>query len=383
MRIRFHGIAAALGCLSFATVAHGGPRLAPTLDTKLEGTNSVVYCPTLQIAWDGLQRIVGGPVMMQRQDELVRKLNDAHCPTGVVPEDAHVAMAGFIDQGIVPNIEEALRKTFGDSAPHIPPILTDEETVLVTYSYLRRSLPFPTRFARSGTIPMEFRSGADAWHVEFFGAPQRTADQFSFQVSILHYSGEHDFVVLLSSRVQDEFIVLAKMQQPDTLSAGVAAVQTHLEAERGGVTVLEVGGKEEFYLNTLSHGDILAIPIVDLNVAANFPQLCDRLFKNPGFEKVFLNQVYQDVAFRMDEAGATVRSTAYGVCGALSSKPRRFLFDRPFLLTLWKKEAEQPYLAIWVASSDVLIPHKKDSGKALRQGGGYPPPGARSPKPTR
>jgi hypothetical protein len=143
--------------------------LAPTLDTKLEGTNSAVYCPTLEIAWDGLERIVGGPIAMQKQDDLVQRLNDANCPTGVVPEDAHVAMAGYTDQGIVPKIEAALRKTFG--------------------------------------------------------------------------------------------------------------------------------------------------------------------------------------------------------AGGGSSKPRRFLFDRPFLLTLWKKEAKKPYLAVWIASSDILIPFKKDERKAQQQRG--------------
>jgi hypothetical protein len=365
MKIRFHSLVAALGFLSFVTFTHGGPRLTPTLDTKLEGTNSVVYCPTLQIAWADLERIVGGPIEMQKQDDLLRRLNDASCPTDVVPEDAHVAMAGFTDQGIVPKIEEALRKTFGASAPRLPPILSNKRTVIVTYSYLFRTLPFPKQFARSTTIPLDFRSGKGSLPVEFFGAPQRTADDFASQVNILHYSGEDDFVVLLSSRVKDEFVVLAKVQQPDTLSSGVATVQKQLEAERKGFTKLEVGGKTEFYLNTLSHGDILAIPVVDLNVATNYPQLCDSLFKNPGFEEVWLHQVYQGVAFRMDEAGATVRSTAYGAAfGGGSSKPRRFLFDRPFLLTLWKQNAKQPYLAVWIASSDVLIPFKKENGKA-------------------
>lgn len=383
MRIRFYSLAVALGFLVFATVSNGGPRLAPTFDARLEGTNSIVYCPTLEIAWDRLEMIVGGPIAMQRHDELLQRLNDASCPTGVVPEDAHVAMAGYTEQGIVPKIEKALRKNFGASAPNLPAIFSDKRTVLVTYSYLCRTLPFPKKFNRSATSPLDFHIGNGACPVEFFGAPQRTADDFASQVDILHYSGEDDFVVHLSSRVKDEFIVLAKIQQPDTLSAGVAIVRKYLEAERKGFTELEVGGKKEFYLNTLSQGDLLAIPVVDLNVETNFPQLCDRLFKNPGFEQVWLHQVYQDVSFKMDEAGATVRSTAYGAAfGGGSSKPRRFLFDRPFLLTLWKKDAKQPYLAVWIASSDVLIPFTKDKGKAQQQGGGYSPPAARSSKPT-
>lgn len=382
MRIQFHSLVA-LGCLSFATVANGGARLTPTLDTTLEGTNSVVYCPTVQIAWDGLAKIVGGPIEMQEPDDLLRSLNEASCPTGVVPEDAHVGMAGYTDQGIVPKIEDALSRKFGATAPRLPASFSDKRTVIVTYSYLFRSLPFPKKFARSTTIPLDFRSGKDSSPVEFFGAPRQTADDFASQVDILHYSGEDDFVVHLSSRVKDEFIILAKIPQPDTLAAGVETVRKHLEAERKGFTKLEVGGKKEFFLNTLSHGDLLAIPVIELNVATNFPQLCDRLFKNPGFEQVWLHQVYQDVAFRMDEAGAAVRSTAYGAAfGGGSSRPRRFLFNRPFLLTLWKNNAKQPYLAVWIASPDVLIPFNNANGKAPQQGDGYSPPAARPSKPT-
>ncbi len=140
MRNQCHSPVAALGLLSFAMASHGGAMLAPTLDTRIEGTNSIVYCPTLQVAWDGLERIVGGPIEMQKQNDLLQKLNDASCPTAAVPEDAYVAMAGYADQGIVPKIEAALRKSFGANAPDLPAMLSDKRTVIVMYSYLCRSL---------------------------------------------------------------------------------------------------------------------------------------------------------------------------------------------------------------------------------------------------
>jgi hypothetical protein len=35
--------------------------------------------------------------------------------------------------------------------------------------------------------------------------------------------------------------------------------------------------------------------------------------------------------------------------------PRRFVFDQPFMMTLWMKGAEWPYLASWVDSEDVMV----------------------------
>ena len=67
----------------------GRPRIAPVQETGLEGTNSVVYCPTLVCAWDGVRNIVGGPVQMERPDDLLNVLNDSRCLEGVLPENAY------------------------------------------------------------------------------------------------------------------------------------------------------------------------------------------------------------------------------------------------------------------------------------------------------
>jgi hypothetical protein len=61
----------------------------------------------------------------------------------------------------------------------------------------------------------------------------------------------------------------------------------------------------------------------------------------------------------MDESGAVVRSTSYGR-GEFggpqqSSMPRRFIFDRPFLIALWREKAESPYLAVWIGSPDAML----------------------------
>ena len=368
MKNKPHSLVFAFGLLLYLPLCHGEPGLSPTLETKLGGTNSLVYCPTLEVAWDGLEDVVGGPIHMQQQDALVEKLNDAHCPAGVIPDEAHVALAGFTGQGFKAKLEEALRRKFGAEAPELPAIFSDEQTVIATYSYLNRILPFPKKFAPSKTQPLEFRSSEGTYPVQAFGAPKRSAEHFAAQVRILHYSNEDDFVIQLASRIKDEFIVLAKIAQPETLAAGVKTVKMHLDSKSKGSIELMVDGRKEFYLNTLSRGDLLAIPVVDLEVEADFPGLCNRMFKNDGFERIRLRLVYQNVQFKMDETGATVRSMAYGGGDSFggppsSSKPRRFIFDQPFLITLWKKDAKQPYLAVWVASPDVLIPFKTDKGK--------------------
>ncbi|MCX7005503.1 MAG: hypothetical protein NTV22_19860 [bacterium] len=89
------------------------------------------------------------------------------------------------------------------------------------------------------------------------------------------------------------------------------------------------------------------------------------LAPTPAYELRGSNSVvYQDVVFKMDETGAAVKSTAYeDIFCEGSSKPRRFIFDKPFLLTLWVAGAPQPYLTLWVAGPDVLVPGNAEAPK--------------------
>ena len=83
----------------------------------------------------------------------------------------------------------------------------------------------------------------------------------------------------------------------------------------------------------------------------------------PTFQAVWDNlkaQMGDD--FKMDENGAVVRSTAIGETFMSIPRtpiPRKFIFDKPFMLTLWKKGAKSPYLTIWIATTDIMVPAKK------------------------
>lgn len=342
-----------------AEVCSAQPKSVPTLNTEIEGTNSIVYCPTLQIAWEGLERLVGGPIEMQDQRPLVNELNNNHCPTNVVPEAAHVFMAGSIKQGIKQKIEEALRSKFGSAAPALPTFAEATPDDMVAYSCLVRELPFLKKFVRSATIPLAFKFEKKSINVEFFGVPPSDSEKYERYVDIIHYGGDYDYSIRLRSRINGEYIVLSMMSRPETLAEGVETIRQQLEAPRKDSFEIMIKGERQFYMNVLSRGEILAIPVMNLKIARNFDEACGRLLKNKGFEMGWLRQVYQDIAFKMDESGASVRSQAVvDTFMGEPPKPRRFAFDRPFLMTVWQEKAPQPYLAVWVASADILVPFK-------------------------
>jgi hypothetical protein len=67
----------------------------------------------------------------------------------------------------------------------------------------------------------------------------------------------------------------------------------------------------------------------------------------------------QMVKFQLDESGVVLDSATFVVLGdppPESPKPRQFVFDRPFLVLLQERHATAPYLALWIANSELLVP---------------------------
>lgn len=334
--------------------------LTPILQAPVAGNSSVVYCPTFQLAWDRLRAVVGEPVLMQNTSPWVPVLNTSRCPAADLPDGAWVAMAGYTGSNIHDAIAAVLAETFGNAAP--PPPAPVDGSYMVGYACLQRHLPFSRRFIPFRNRPLTFRGPGGATPVACFGAAGAAAGHHSRQVRIIHFRNDAEFTLQIATGVPGEFTVLARMAPPESLDLAVAAVRGQLEARWQPTRELRTGDRTILFANTLQPGDTLAIPIIDIKLRRQYEQLCGetRTFLNAGYERVFLGVACQDLIFRLDQSGAEIRSSATvdGFAAAAPTPPRRFLFDRPFLVSLWRNGATRPYLALWVNGPDVLAEYR-------------------------
>ena len=63
----------------------------------------------------------------------------------------------------------------------------------------------------------------------------------------------------------------------------------------------------------------------------------------------------QEVRFRLNECGATVKSEAIFALKKGGAGRKILIFNRPFMLYLKKKDAEYPYLAMWVENDGLMV----------------------------
>jgi hypothetical protein len=336
--------------------------LTPLADTKLSLGRTYVYCPTFNKVWHRLKTAVGGDVTMVDQPDMVTALNAAPVVSNTIPPSAVVTFGGRVRAGMAADLQDRLHKKFGRAAPAIPPGMFGDQAALVAYCHLQRALPFPRRFMYSPKYFIRFKSEASDVKVQFFGATRGAAGDYSRQVEIVHWKDDDEFTLRLRTKRKGEYMVLAKMRQPASLATAAATLKKQLRDQEYGMIHVKINGNDESLMSVIGEGDMLAIPLINVDVATNFSAICQHKLTNAGFQDLHLSQAYQDVSFKLDATGARVRSTSYATAdfgGPLSSSiPRKFVFDSPFLVTLWRENAPGPYLAIWVGSADLLLPFK-------------------------
>jgi len=170
------------------------------------------------------------------------------------------------------------------------------------------------------------------------------------QISILAYADDDDFVLRLNTTSKDDEMILAKVKPVGTLAATLAAVRERIKQHDA----------LHDYDSTLMSRESLVVPIIDLNVQRRYTELEGRSLTNPKWSKITLAVAEQGIRFRLDENGARLESTAYvGWKSAARAKPAQYIFDKPFLLYLKRKSSDEPYLAIWVETPELL----KEVGK--------------------
>ncbi len=314
-------------------------KITPVIDVEL-GKGSVVYCPTFQLAWDQLKKLAGGDIEMKNAPKLVGELNKTKNIETTIPADAYLAMTGLLGKGIIDKIRSALQTKFNKTLSDLMYVPERDEGI-IAFAYLYRKLPFAIKFRRATKNGLYFNFGRQRVPVFFWGFTPKTAEIYMTLIKICHYNNEDDFTLQLRTQLEGETIILAKIPKPKTLREAVE------------LTYDRVRKSKEYHL--ISMRDAMFVPVVNIDLFRNYKVLNGKIIDNPAFKgQNRIVEAFQKVKFRMDESGATLESSAYDVFAGGGDKARKYVFNKPFLVCLWKTGAKFPYLAVWVDDISVL-----------------------------
>ena len=99
--------------------------------------------------------------------------------------------------------------------------------------------------------------------------------------------------------------------------------------------------------------DAFFVPNINFDIAHRFVELegGNRPFLNARCTGMHIQTAYQRTQFKLDRSGAEVASETKIAYAAI---PQMFIFDKPFLVYLKKRGAEQPFFVLWVDNPELL-----------------------------
>lgn len=125
-------------------------------------------------------------------------------------------------------------------------------------------------------------------------------------------------------------------------------------------------GKKEIKNNKINwkyyykEEDQLIIPKFNFNIETNFDSLEGNKFSSQN-ENYNIERAYQRTAFKLDESGAIIESEAEievaveEIEEIEKPKPKKMIFDKPFLILLKRTDAKNPYFGLWTTNTELMI----------------------------
>lgn len=322
--------------------------VVPTLDTPVPEGKSAVWCGSFQLAWNDLKaNLAGGPVRVAGAEDVARRLNEAPFTDRDVSPGTHYAAAGLVRDGILDKIRADMARQFPDApAPRF-----DDGDVAVAYAYLQASVPFRLPYYEDR---LTFR-GADGSEtaVRSFGIRKQEewgAAELREQVGVLFADGRQNE----ESRQPTEYAVdLCRDSTPDQVIVALIPRQPTLGEMVSEIKRRTKTGDKARYPHEFGKGDHLLVPAMAWRVEHRFAELegSQKRLGGGKLDGLYIDRAFQIVQFRLDKSGAELKSEAgMGMKGG----PRLFHFDRPYLITMARRGAEQPYFAMWVDNDELM-----------------------------
>jgi hypothetical protein len=338
--------------LIFTAHAAAGIITLPDPASPMPEGGTAVWSPLFQATWDAMNKEIGGkPESIDPPNELMARLDAFNWKAeAVMPEGAWKTWAGKATPDFLKRVNAEAAQMTGEAEGPFR-LIGDGIPGLVCFGLLDRKVEYAKPFYRSKAVPMEF--GERKSPVRFFGATSDLADLYGEAVKVLAYrpvDGSH--ALEISCKGGDDKVILYRPAKAQDFATACRWVREWREDFDGNAAL--PGGWDD---RRLHEGDEVRVPYVSLDAKADFTHLLNSR-RNHGIEGGVwgIRRAEQKTKFELHEKGASVRAEVSldPFASEPRNHPRRFIYDRPFFVFLWRAEAEWPYLGVWVGDDSAL-----------------------------
>jgi hypothetical protein len=235
-------------------------------------------------------------------------------------------------------------------------LMVEDPENRAAFGLLDREVEFQKEFIRSRNAAMEFRVGGGEEPVRFFGARDEMIGEIQDSIRILAFRPtDRSYAIQIRCKQVDDTVILYLPAKPQTFATACAWLHTWRAQYKPDAQLSGAWNDP-----SLHNGDEIRIPYVDLESNADLTsQLAGTRFH--GNKPWRIIRAEQLTRFKLHEKGARVRVEVSIENTFLGSAPppvipRKFIYDRPFFVFLWRDNAEWPYFGAWIGDTSALKP---------------------------
>ncbi len=325
--------------------------IVPTLDSPCPKNKNIIWCSSFQLAWNEIRDdVIGEPIDVVGAEEIAARLNSAEQSDADLEPESFYAAAGRVKDGIVGKIQKDMATKF-PSQP-VPDLdITNVPDGIISYSYLTANVPFrhPYRQVKDEFIFTD--SNGLETDVGAFGAWGFQSDCIE-QPEILYYYEDFN-EANYNLRLKEYAIDLCRYSEPYQVVAAVVEPKETLE-ETLEYVLNKIVEKEENSqsddIDLLDDVDVLMVPEMFWEIDHRFEELIGKMINNANPPMPII-EAKQTIKLKLDRYGVVLESSARIVVFAI---PRRFIFNRPFLIYVKKRERQQPFFVMWIDNAELL-----------------------------
>ncbi len=313
--------------------------MTPNYTSKISSVDSnKVWIGTFNLVWnDFMDEVIGGPVEFENYySELANELNAQSFKVDQLNENSYYKIQGETSYELKNKIEDGIMKKFKETSTILDKIEWGNPQGYILYAMLKKEFNYIENFPILS--PDVF--GDSEEKIKYFGIDSNTRREASENIKVLFYNSSEDFAVQLKTKEGDEVILYKTVEENKSFKENYKEL---IEKEK------EYTGSKIF-----EKSDIIKIPFISLKAEINYDELCGKKIKG---SEIFIRQALQTVEFDLNNCGGSVKSEAAieVLEGITFQKGREFIYNNDFILYLKEEQKENPYFALEVDNSNILL----------------------------
>ena len=291
----------------------------PTLENEISNDKNSIYCATLLFAWDEIRKEINSPLTISSEYTELNLLNSST------------------------SFSDVLKNNEYESSIEI------DENLIIAKAEFSKSLPFDFKL-QSYTNKLVF----DNQKVTSFGVNGYDDYEKLKTVKIIYYKNDNNFIIKLLPKEREHEIILFKTSESFN---SIAEMTTEIK-KLTEIGISEIKNDKINWKYYINEEDEIIIPKFNFNIETNYTSLEGNNF-NAEKQNYIIEKAWQRTAFILNESGAEIVSEAEIEVAAVEEiekpKPKKMIFDKPFLILLKRTDAKNPYFGLWTTNTELMI----------------------------